>query len=100
MAGEFVRTPKRGEQRGRYRQSAKLPMTEIALAAVCAGSVVASLETGHYFATPFAALFMSGYSYVAALVIQEQFGFGRTVEEAAPESGRSAAEASGMAPAA
>jgi len=100
MAGEFVRTPKRGEQRGRYRQSAKLPMTEIALAAVCAGSVVASLETGHYFATPFAALFMSGYSYVATLVIQEQFGFGRSVEEAAPESGRSAAEASGMAPAA
>jgi Glycosyltransferase like family 2 len=100
MAGEFVRTPKRGEQRGRYRQYAKLPMTEIALAAVCAGSVVASLETGHYFATPFAALFMSGYSYVAALVIQEQFGFGRPAEEAAPESGRAAAEASGMAPAA
>ena len=110
MAGEFVRTPKRGEQRGRYRQIAKLPTTELALAAVCAGSVVASLETGHYFATPFAALFMSGYGYVAALVIQEQFGFGRfgesaesaarVAEEVAPESGRSAAEASGMAPAA
>jgi hypothetical protein len=107
MAGEFVRTPKRGEQRGRYRQYAKLPMTELALTAVCACSVVASVETGHYFATPFAALFMSGYGYVAALVIQEQFGFGRSVEsaeqaveEAAPESGRSAAEASGMAPAA
>ena len=100
MAGEFVRTPKRGEQRGRYRQYAKLPMTEIALAAVCAGSVVASIETGHYFATPFAALFMSGYGYVAALVIQEQFGFGRPADEAAPESSRSAAEASGMAPAA
>jgi len=106
MAGEFVRTPKRGEQRGRYRQSAKLPMTEMALAAVCACSVVASVQTGHYFATPFAALFMSGYTYVAALVIREQFGFGRAdvagepVEEAAPESGRSAAEASGMAPAA
>ncbi|HYP76702.1 MAG TPA: glycosyltransferase [Polyangiaceae bacterium] len=107
MAGEFVRTPKRGEQRGRYRQYAKLPMIEIALAAVCAGSVVASLTTGHYFATPFAALFMSGYGYVAALVIQEQFGFGRSdaadaaaAMEPAPESGRSAAEASGMAPAA
>jgi len=38
------------------------------------------------------------------LVIQEQFGFGRAaealVEDAAPESGRAAAEASGMAPAA
>jgi len=101
MAGEFVRTPKRGEQRGRYRQYAKLPLSEMALATVCAGSVVASVETGHYFATPFAALFMSGYGYVAALVIQEQFGFGRfgrVMEEAAPESGRSAAEASGMAP--
>ena len=63
---------------------------------------MASVQTGHYFATPFAALFMSGYSYVAALVIQEQFGFGRTLaqEEAAPESGRSAAEEAGMAPAA
>jgi glycosyltransferase involved in cell wall biosynthesis len=102
MSGEFVRTPKRGEQRGRYRQYAKLPLTEIALAAVCACSVVASVQTGHYFATPFAALFMSGYTYVAALVIQEQFGFGRALaaEEVAPESARSAAEEAGMAPAA
>src|SRR6478736_5139823 len=105
MAGEFVRTPKRGEQRGRYRQYAKLPLVEMALAAVCAGSVVASISTGHYFATPFAAPFMSGYTYVAALVVQEQFGFGRASDaaltegavEASPESSRSAAEASGMA---
>ena len=101
MAGEFVRTPKRGEQRGRYRQYAKLPLIEMALAAVCAGSVVASVETGHYFATPFAALFMSGYAYVATLVIQEQFGFGQADEALAPESSRDgAAEAAGMAPAA
>src|SRR3954467_122812 len=96
MAGEFVRTPNRGEQRGRYPQAAKLPRVEFALAAVCAGSVVASVQTGHYFATPFAALFMSGYTYVAALVIQEQFGFGRGAEEAAPESAGREADVSGM----
>jgi hypothetical protein len=73
MAGEFVRTPKRGEARGRYRQVAKLPLAEIALALVSAASVVAAIETQHYIAAPFAALFMSGYAYVAALVIQEQF---------------------------
>lgn len=73
MAGEFVRTPKRGEARGRYRQVAKLPFAEMALALVSAASVVAAIETGHYIAAPFAAIFMCGYSYVAALVIQEQF---------------------------
>jgi cellulose synthase/poly-beta-1,6-N-acetylglucosamine synthase-like glycosyltransferase len=101
MAGEFVRTPKRGEQRGRYRQYAKLPLVEIALSVVCMGSVIASIRTGHYFATPFAALFMSGYGYVAALVIQEQFG-GKL--EAAPVSdsmpSAASADVSGMARAA
>jgi hypothetical protein len=101
MAGEFVRTPKRGEQRGRYRQYAKLPLVEMALAVVCLGSVVASIRTGHYFATPFAVLFMSGYSYVAALVVQEQFG-GKLAVARAPESVPSPASAdvSGMARAA
>ncbi|HEY4106405.1 MAG TPA: glycosyltransferase, partial [Polyangiaceae bacterium] len=65
MAGEFVRTPKRGEQRGRYRQYAKLPLVELALALVCLASVIASIQTGHYIAAPFAALFMCGYGYVA-----------------------------------
>jgi hypothetical protein len=74
MAGEFVRTPKRGESRGRYRQVAKLPLVEMALALVSACSVVAAIQTQHYFAAPFAALFMAGYSYVATLVIQEQLG--------------------------
>lgn len=98
MSGEFVRTPKRGEQRGRYRQYAKLPMIEIVLSAVCMGSVIASVQTGHYFATPFAALFMCGYGYVAAMVIHEQFGS----REAVPESAGSeaSAEVSGMARAA
>jgi hypothetical protein len=72
MSGEFVRTPKRGVMRGRYRQYAKLPIAEIGLGLVSAASIVAAIETGHWFAAPFAALFCAGYSYVALLVIREQ----------------------------
>ncbi len=72
MAGEFVRTPKRGGARGRYRQSAKLPVWEMVLAVVSATSVVVAAKTGHYLAMPFAALFTMGYGYVAALVLREQ----------------------------
>jgi glycosyltransferase involved in cell wall biosynthesis len=72
MSGEFIRTPKRGVMQGRYRQAAKLPAGEMVLALVSLLSVIASVQTGHYFATPFAVLFCAGYSYVAALVIQEQ----------------------------
>lgn len=72
MAGEFVRTPKRGITLGRYRQTAQLPLGEMVLSAVSAASVVASVQTGHWFAAPFALLFMGGYGYVAMLVILEQ----------------------------
>jgi len=72
MAGEFVRTPKRGEAKGRYRQAAKLPFAEMALALVSSASVVAAATTGHYLALPFAALFTLGYGYVAVLVVREQ----------------------------
>jgi hypothetical protein len=34
--------------------------------------VIASVQTGHYFATPFALLFTVGYAYVAILVVREQ----------------------------
>jgi hypothetical protein len=34
---------------------------------------VASIQTGHWFATPFAGLFTFGYGYVASLVASEQF---------------------------
>jgi cellulose synthase/poly-beta-1,6-N-acetylglucosamine synthase-like glycosyltransferase len=74
MAGEFVRTPKRGNISGRYFQHAKLPLIEMALCLVSAASVVASVETSHYFATPFAALFTLGYGYVASQVLFEQLG--------------------------
>jgi hypothetical protein len=72
MAGEFIRTPKKGTHEGRYRAAADLPMIEIALALVSGASTVASLETGHWFATPFALLFAFGYSYVAFFVASEQ----------------------------
>jgi hypothetical protein len=67
-----VRTPKRGTSAGRYRQVAELPLTEIGLSLLSFASVVASIETGHWFATPFATLFMVGYGYVAWLVVTEQ----------------------------
>lgn len=72
MAGEFVRTPKKGSQFGRYWQRADLPMVEIGLCLFSLASTVASIETGHWFATPFAMLFTFGYGYVAFNVAAEQ----------------------------
>ncbi len=72
MAGEFVRTPKKGTTQGRYRAAADLPTIEIALALTSGASTVASIETGHWFATPFAMLFTFGYGYVAFFVASEQ----------------------------
>jgi cellulose synthase/poly-beta-1,6-N-acetylglucosamine synthase-like glycosyltransferase len=72
MAGEFVRTPKQGLRKGRYRARAELPIAEVALALLSFVSVIASVQTGHWFATPFAMLFMVGYGYVAVLVAHEQ----------------------------
>jgi hypothetical protein len=74
MAGEFVRTPKKGTTEGRYRAAADLPMIEIALCLISAASIVAALETGHWFAAPFAMLFTYGYGYVATFVAFEQLG--------------------------
>lgn len=51
---------------------AKLPFTELALAALSATSVVAAIETHHWFAAPFAMLFTFGYGYVATLVLRDQ----------------------------
>ena len=84
MAGEFVRTPKRGRLLGRYRARADLPLTEMGLGLISAVSTVASVQTGHWFATPFALLFTCGYGYVAVLVMQEQSG--RTSTNALPAS--------------
>ena len=72
MAGEFVRTPKRGIQRERYRARADLPIVEVLLCLFSGASTVAAIETGHWFATPFAMIFTFGYGYVASLVASEQ----------------------------
>ena len=72
MAGEFVRTPKQGNRVGRYRARADLPILEICLALISFAAVVASVQTGHWFATPFAALFTFGYGYVAVMISLEQ----------------------------
>ena len=72
MAGEFVRTPKKGSGSGRYRARTTLPTVEVLLAVWSFLAVIASIETRHYFATPFAILFTLGYGYVAVLVAAEQ----------------------------
>jgi glycosyl transferase family 2 len=87
MAGEFVRTPKNGgNNRLRYRAAADLPLVEIALCLFSFASVVASIETGHWFATPFAMMFMGGYGYVAGLVVTEQASRRRAVAAMPVES--------------
>ena len=86
MAGEFVRTPKHGSSLAtyhRYRARADLPTVEVLLCLVSFASVVASLETGHWFATPFAMLFTFGYGYVASLVASEQVARRRAARLAA-----------------
>jgi hypothetical protein len=72
MAGEFVRTPKQGNRVGRYRARADLPILEICLALASFAATVASVQTGHWFATPLAGLFTFGYGYVAVMISLEQ----------------------------
>lgn len=72
MSGEFVRTPKSGTNGARYKARADLPLVEIALSSLSLASFVASVQTGHWFATPFALLFTLGYGAVATLVVREQ----------------------------
>ena len=74
MAGEFVRTPKRGEGVARYRQRVQLPWSELGLGLWSAVSTLAAIETEHWFAVPFTGLFSVGYSYVAFQVLAEQWG--------------------------
>jgi hypothetical protein len=95
MAGEFVRTPKQGNNKNRYKASFQLPYVEAILALWSAAGVVASCYTGHYFAAPFAALFTIGYGYVTVLLTREQLHLGRSVVEAAPASSEPALAMSG-----
>ncbi len=93
-AGEFVRTPKHGGASRRYRVAAELPFVEMFLALLSLATVAASVSTGHWFATPFAALFTFGYAYVAALVVREQAARRRD----AADDARAVDRASGLAP--
>ncbi len=72
MAGEFVRTPKKGAGMTRYRQRVSLPWAELILCGISTCSVFASVQSGHYFATPFTFLFATGYGYVAFHLVMEQ----------------------------
>lgn len=74
MAGEFVRTPKRGEGTARYRQRVQLPWTELSLGLLSAVATLAAISTEHWFAVPFTGLFSVGYHYVAVQLMSEQWG--------------------------
>jgi cellulose synthase/poly-beta-1,6-N-acetylglucosamine synthase-like glycosyltransferase len=83
-AGEFVRTPKRGMRASRYLQRrAPLPLAELLLAMVSVGSVVISLETSHFLATPFALLFALGFAYMAGMMTVEQLARRRALAPSA-----------------
>jgi cellulose synthase/poly-beta-1,6-N-acetylglucosamine synthase-like glycosyltransferase len=86
MSGEFVRTPKRGENSSRYRMGAKLPLPEMFLAVMCGVATFAAIETGHWFAAPFALLFTWGHAYVATMVLKEQLLPARELASAASSS--------------
>jgi len=73
-AGEFVRTPKRGSDRWRYRAKLELPLAEMFFSLLTGVCAVVAITRGHYFAAPFAALFSLGYGYIATLVLMEAFG--------------------------
>jgi cellulose synthase/poly-beta-1,6-N-acetylglucosamine synthase-like glycosyltransferase len=88
MAGEFVRTPKKGATGVvKYRAGLTVPLLESLLCGVSFASAVASVRTGHYVATPFAALFTAGYGYMAGKMLLEQIERARpaVAETTAPE---------------
>jgi cellulose synthase/poly-beta-1,6-N-acetylglucosamine synthase-like glycosyltransferase len=73
MAGEFVRTPKKGAAgANRYRTSVSIPLAESVLCIISFASTIASFRSGHYVAVPFAALFTAGYAYMAIAMLTEQ----------------------------
>jgi hypothetical protein len=62
-----------------------VPLVESLLCLVSFASTVASIRTGHYVATPFAALFTAGYGYMAGKMLLEQMDRVRPVPVTAPE---------------
>ncbi|MEO8875117.1 MAG: glycosyltransferase family 2 protein, partial [Polyangiaceae bacterium] len=100
MSGEFVRTPKKGVVGGqqRYHARSDVPVTEIMLGLFSLASVVASIETGHWFATPFAMIFTFGYGYVATLVMSEQLAGRRAFAAAEVEASSDRVPANSVIP--
>src|SRR5258708_1582418 len=72
MAGEFVRTPKQGHDKARYKARAAFPIAEVVLSLISFASIIVAVNSGNWFAAPFATLFTLGYGYVAFLVTNEQ----------------------------
>jgi cellulose synthase/poly-beta-1,6-N-acetylglucosamine synthase-like glycosyltransferase len=72
VAGEFVRTPKKGSMGAkRYAVgSAPFPRAELLLGAVSSASVVGCLLCHHYFALPFALMFAVGYLRMAVSLLR------------------------------
>lgn len=93
MAGEFVRTPKKGEAQARYKMGARLPYTELVLGLLCLTSAVVAVQRGHWFAAPYALLFAWGYLYVAGQVVKDQLAKVEPVATLAPAAAESLAEA-------
>jgi len=85
MAGEFVRTPKRGASLGRYFQTSQLPFAELGLATISFTGVLFAFATGHWFAAPFSALFTWGYLSVAYHVVTEQTRGRRVLQSVADQ---------------
>jgi cellulose synthase/poly-beta-1,6-N-acetylglucosamine synthase-like glycosyltransferase len=96
QAGEFVRTPKYGTNRWRYRAVTNLPVVEPLCAVLMLVSVIVALRTGHYFAAPFAALFMVGYALMSYLVVAEEWAHRRRASAEASQLAEAGARDSGV----
>lgn len=72
-AGEFVRTPKRGDRGAFYRPAGRgLPGAELLVGAWIAWAIWHALALGRYGALPFLALFMWGFGWVGWRSVRER----------------------------
>ena len=68
--GEFVRTPKRGNGRGRYRIRAHWPVAELLFAGGYAWSLSTAVERNLWGSVPFLLLFFAGFAWVGMLSLR------------------------------
>jgi hypothetical protein len=75
-AGEFVRTPKRGDAPSalRYRALARWPLVEAALAAWMSWGLFDAARNGRWESLPFLGLFFGGFTWVATRACAERLG--------------------------